>query len=408
LSTAAQLDCPVAWPRPGEDDAIGKPPFRDEQSGLWVISAYADVDRVFRDATTFSSQFALGEQHARVFDPLKVRMEEDPRIATASVYFRMAIEEGDGEVHQRERSFVGKAFTPKRVRLFLPLITQICEDLTAAMAGRTEVEFVREFSVPLPGLVMAYGLGMPAEDFRLFKRWADGLQGPIGDSSPEKLEAFVEAAVEFTDYITPIIERRRSEPADDLISALVGENERGERLTTEEILGMCMALLLGGNETTTYGVAGTMLYLVRVPELQAELRADPERIPPFVEEGLRLSCPVQLLFRTATVDTEVGGVRIAKGEHVMLRMNAGNRDAGRFDEPLLPLLDRPEKRHLAFGQGPHVCPGAPLARAELRIALETLLARTSSITLSDREDAVVAAGNPMTAAVGELYLDFHA
>jgi cytochrome P450 len=407
VSTATQLDCPVAWPRPGEDEAIGKPPFRDEQTGLWVISAYADVDRVFNDGTTFSSQFALGEQHVRVFDPLRERMD-DPRVARASVYFRMAIEEGDGEVHARERSFVGKAFTPRRVRLFLPLITQLCADLTDAMVGRRNVEFVSEFSVPLPGLVMAHGLGMPPEDFQLFKRWADGLQGPIGDSSPEKLESFVEAANEFTDYLAPIIEARRAEPADDLISALVGENERGERLSTDEILGMCMALLLGGNETTTYGIAGTMLYLVRVPELQAELRADPARIPPFVEEGLRLSSPVQLLFRTATVDTEVGGVRIAKGEHVMLRMNAGNRDSARFDEPLLPVLDRPEKRHLAFGRGPHVCPGAPLARAELRIALETMLARTSSITLSDREDAVVAAGNPMTAAVGELYLDFHA
>jgi cholest-4-en-3-one 26-monooxygenase len=404
----AALDCPVAWPRPGEDDAIGKPPFRDEQTGLWVISAYADIDRVFNDAKTFSSQFALGEQHATVFDPLKARAAEDQRIAAAGLYFRMAIEEGDGEVHKRERSFVGKAFTPKRVRLFLSMITELCEQLTEAMLDRSEVPFVQDFAVPLPAKIIAHGIGIPPERYLDFKRWSDGFQGPIGDNSPEKLEEFVNVAVEFTEFITPVIEERRRKPADDLISAMVGENERGERLSTGEILGMCKALMLGGNETTTMGLSGSMLYLVRVPEVQKQLRADPSLIPAFIEEGLRLGSPVQLLFRTATADTEVGGARIAKGEHVMLRMNAGSRDEARYDDPFVPHLDRRDGRHLAFGRGPHVCPGAPLARAELRIAFETLLARTSSITLADREDAVVAAGNPMTAAVGELYLDVRA
>ncbi len=401
------LDCPMAWPRPGEDDRLGRPPFRDEQMDLCVVSAFADVDRVLRDAETFSSQYVLGPEHAVAFDPLLERIGEDPRVPTARKFFRMAIEAGDGDLHRRERSFVAKAFTPKRVRAFEPLITDLVQELTDAMVGRSGVPFVEAFAVPLPAKVMAYGLGMPPEDYLDFKRWADGFQGPIGDPTPEKLDRFASTAVEFTEYITPIIEQRRREPTDDLISALVGENDAGARLTTDEILGMSMALMLGGNETTAMGISGAMLFLVRAPEVQAELRADPALIPTYVEEALRLTSPVQLLFRTATRDTELAGVRIAKGEHLLLRFNAGNRDEAQFRRALRPLLDRSDKRHLAFGRGIHVCPGAPLARSELRIAFETLLARSSAITLTDRDDAVVAAGNPMTAAVGELYLDVH-
>jgi cytochrome P450 len=151
-----------------------------------------------------------------------------------------------------------------------------------------------------------------------------------------------------------------------------------------------------------------MLYLVRAPELQAEVRADPTLIPELVEEGLRLTTPAQALFRTATADTELAGVPIAEGDHLCLRYAAANRDPAQFDQSLAPRLDRADKRHLTFGRGVHACIGAPLARAELRLAFETLLARSSSIALAERDDAVVPAGNQMTAQVGELYLDIHA
>jgi cytochrome P450 len=163
--------------------------------------------------------------------------------------------------------------------------------------------------------------------------------------------------------------------------------------------------MLAGTETSTAAIAGTMLYGARSPELQAQVRAEPALIPSLVEEGLRLTAPAQGLFRTATTDAEVGGVPIAEGQHLFLHYAAANRDPARFEQPLAFRLDRPDKRHLTFGRGPHVCVGAPLARAEIRIAFETLLARTTSITLADRDDPVVAAGNRMTARVGGLYLD---
>jgi cytochrome P450 len=397
------LDCPIAWPRSGES----RPPYRDEQLGAWVVSRYADVDGVVRDAETFSSQWVVGPDRAAAFAPLMAKLAGDPRAEVAMTFFQIPLLSSDGDVHARERSFVAKAFTPKRVKEYESTIASLCAQLTEELAGRTEVAFVREFAVPLPAQVIAHGLGIPPEDYLSFKRWSDGLMGLIGSPEPtdEQLEAFLTAAVEFTAYISPLIEQRRVAPESDIVSALAGENEAGERLSTREIISMCAALLIAGNETTTSSLGGTMLYLARAPGLQDRVRSDPALIPALVEEGLRLSCPVQALFRTATADAEVAGVRIPAGDHLYLYYAAANRDGAQFAEPLLPRLDREDKRHLTFGRGVHVCPGAPLARTETRIALETLLANTSGISLSDREDAVIAHGNQMTAMVGELYLD---
>jgi len=406
----AALDCPLPWPRPGEGYGLGRPPFRDEQTGYWVVSTYSDVERVLLDPETFSSEYSIGPDREDVFAPLQARASEDPSAAVALNYSRFPIVSDDGEVHRRERSYVGKAFTPKRVRKFELLITSLCDELTDAMVGRREVPFLEGFAVPLPVKVIAHGLGVPAEDYLLLKRWSDGFQGIIGVPQPcaEVMETFVKTAVEFTEYITPLIEERREAPGEDLISLLAAEGSDGRRQSTEEVLSHTKALLLGGNKTTTAALAGTMLYLVRSPDLQETVRADPTRIPALVEEGLRLSTPVQVMYRTATVDTEVAGVTVAASEHVMMRCAAADRDEAQFDNPLGPRVDRPDGRHLAFGRGIHVCPGAPLARAELRIALQTLLARTSSITLSDRDDPVVAVGNLPTATLGELYIDVHA
>ena len=402
-SEHAALDCPIAWPRSVE----GRPPYRDEQVGAWVVSRYADVDRIVRDATTFSSQWVVGPDRAAAFAPLMAKLAGDPRAEVAMTFFHIPLLSSDGDVHGRERSFVAKAFTPKRVKDFEPTITSLCEQLTEQLVGGADVAFVRDFAVPLPAQVIARGLGIPPEDYLAFKRWSDGLMGLIGSPEPtdDQLEAFLIAAVEFTDYISPLIEERRATPAADIVSALAGENEAGERLSTREIISMCAALLIAGNETTTASLAGTMLYLVRTPGLQDRVRADAGLIPALVEEGLRLSCPVQALFRTATDDAEVAGVKIPAGDHLYLYYAAANRDGAQFTQPLLPRLDRNDKRHLTFGRGVHVCPGAPLARTETRIALETLLANTSAISLSDRDDAVVPHGNQMTAMVGELYLD---
>jgi cytochrome P450 len=331
----------------------------------------------------------------------------DPRAATALTYFHISFIAADGEVHRREHAVVAKAFTPKRVRGMEPTIRGLCEELFAGMVGRTNVPFVEQFAIPLPVQVIASGLGLPPENFRELRRWSDGFQALIGAPNPtdEALEAFLSTSAEFTEYVTPLIEERRRNPGDDIISALVAENDTGWQPNLQEILAMVSALLLAGNETSTAALAGAVLYLARTPGLQDQVRGDRSLIPALVEETLRLTTPPQVLFRTAVADGEVAGVKIAEGQHLLLRFAAANREEKRFEDPLVPRLDRADKRHLTFGRGIHTCVGAPLARAELRIMLETLLDRTSAIALHEREDAVIPTGNEMTAGIGEIYVD---
>lgn len=401
----AALDSPIGFPRPNQGYGLGAAPFRDEDLGAWVISAYEDVDRILRDPATFSSKNILGPGRDEMLADLAARIQEDSRAESARTFARMAFL-NDGEVHKRHRSFVNKAFTPKRVKEYEPIIRRLCDELSAGVIGRTNVDLVEEFSVPLTVRVIAETLGMPPEDYRYFKRWSDGFEGLTTlRPNEEELDAYLEATVGFSAYIGPLVEQRRREPTGDIISEIAGPNPGGDLLATKEAMAMCASLMVAGNETTTAALNGTMLYLVRKPDVQEQVRADLSLIPALVEEGLRLTAPAQALFRTATADAEVGGVTIAKGEHVYIRFAAGNRDEARFEEPLCPRLDRPDRRHLAFGRGPHVCPGAPLARAELAIAFETLLTRTSSISLSDVQDPVLATGGEMTSRVKALHLD---
>jgi cytochrome P450 len=399
------LDHPIAYPRPNQGYGIGAPPFRDEALGAWVVSAYEDVDRILRDPETFSSKNILGPGRDEMLADLAGRIEEDSRAERARTYARMSFL-NDGDVHKHQRSFVNKAFTPKRVKQYEPTIRALCDELADGVIGRTNVELVEEFSVPLTVRVIAGTLGMPPKDFRYFKRWSDGFEGLTTlEPTAEELDAYLQATIEFTDYIGPLIDQRREEPAEDIISEIAGANAAGDFLERNEVLAMTASLMVAGSETTTATLNGTMMYLVRKPDVQDQVRSDLSLIPALVEEGLRLTAPAQALFRTATADAEVGGAKVTEGEHVYIRFAAANRDEARYEEALCPRLDRPDKRHLAFGRGPHTCPGAPLARAELAIAIETLLTRTSSIALSDVEEPIVATGSAMTARAKELHLD---
>jgi cytochrome P450 len=406
MSTTPRLDCPVAWPQPDEGRGLGTPPTYDAELGAWVLSRFADVDRVLRDEAGFSSRFVTGPNRRDVFAPLLADVSGDPRVAKASVFFEILLLSSDGPAHTRVRGFVKTAFTPRRVRVMEEAIAALCDELTEPLLGRGDVRFVEEFAIPLPVRTIASALGIPPDDFLDFRRWTHTMVELFASPAPtaQQLDRFLDVAVELTDYFAPLIEERRARPKDDLISALSGVNEAGERLAIGEILELCKEFLTAGNHTTTRALTGTMLYLVRTPGLQDEVRRDPALLTSVVEEGLRLSSPIQVFYRSATADAEVGGVTIARGEHLFLRYAAANRDGARFSAPLIPDPTRKDKRHLSFGRGVHVCPGAPLARAEMRIALETLLHRSSAIALADREGAVIPAGHELTASVGELHL----
>jgi cytochrome P450 len=243
---------------------------------------------------------------------------------------------------------------------------------------------VHEFGVPLPLMVIARALGVRDGDLGAFKRWSDDFVVPVGNHNPpkERVADMLRSRKEFGDYFTQRIEERRRQPEDDLISDVVSARIDDEALTVPEMLGMFAQMLVAGNETTTKHIAWTVLMLCQDDALRSRVAADPSLVPQLVEESLRVESPVQGLYRTAVEDTEVAGVPIPAGSHLMLMYASGNRDPQQYPDPDVVDLDRANaKTHLAFGQGPHFCLGAALARAESRIAIETLLRRLPGLRL---------------------------
>ena len=235
---------------------------------------------------------------------------------------------------------------------------------------------------PLPVIVIAEMLGVPPEDRARFKHWSDArarlLEPAI--TAPEREQAG--AAGESLDaYLMPIIQARRREPRDDIVSALAQAEEEGDSLTEREMLLMLRLLLIAGNETTTNLIGNGMLALLRHPEQLALLREDPSRIPAAVEELLRFDTPVQLDIRAVLEDCEIRGATLRRGDGAVLAIGAANRDPEVFDDPERLDVERSKGSNVSFGRGVHHCIGAPLARLEGRIALEMLLERYSSLRL---------------------------
>ena len=242
-----------------------------------------------------------------------------------------------------------------------------------------------------------------------FKRWSDDFVAPMGNPqvTGEQFVAMARSQLEFDAYFTEKIEQRRSEPQDDLISDVANATIDGVVLTVEEMLGMFGQFLAAGNETTTKLITSGMLLLLRHPEVMARVRDDHSLIPGLVEEALRLESPVRGLFRLALADAEVGGVAIPAGSHVWLVYTAGNRDPEQFENPeAFDPCRQNASSHLAFSQGPHFCLGATLARAEGRIAFQTLLSRLDDIAIDETLTTFEYERSWLVHGLKELHLTF--
>jgi cytochrome P450 len=277
------------------------------------------------------------------------------------------------------------------VKALEPRIREVANALVDSFIDRGEVELVTEFGVMLPLTIIAECLGVDDDDLPTFKHWSDDFVAAIGnhDMSKDQLKRLVKTQGEFFVYFAGKIAERRAERRNDLISDVVYAELDGEPLTENEMLGMFSQFLVAGNETTTKLIASAMRILCERPELMARLREDPSLIPGFVEEALRLEAPVQGLYRTAVVDTEVGGVPIPAGSHLMIVYASGNYDERQFADPdtVDPCRSNAMK-HLSFGHGEHYCLGSALARAEGCIAVETLLERLDDIRIAPGEELV--------------------
>jgi cytochrome P450 len=335
----------------------------------WVATRYADVDIILRDQKRFSND-PRRRQRARA-----ARTSVDNPGGQSMLFV-------DPPEHTRLRALVNKAFTPQAIAALTPRIQAIVQELLDQIPEPSHFDLIDTLAYPLPVIVMAELLGIPPQDRAQFKHWSDRRARALEPTiTPREIQEANRAAHELDDYFRGVIQARRLEPRDDLISTLVATEEAGDKLTQDELLVMLRLLLIAGNETTTNLIGNGMLALLRHPDQLQKLREHPELMDTAVEEMLRYDTTVQVDFRSALEDVEMGGKRIAKGQGIMLLLGAANHDPEVFHAPEQFDITRREASHLAFGRGVHHCLGAPLARTEARLAFTGLLERFSDIRL---------------------------
>mgnify|MGYP001817326446 CR=1 FL=1 len=372
------------------------PVYYSDKLGAWVCTRYDDVLAVLHDTETFSSHMPTGPSGlATIMADAMAELQHEP--AMAAVFEKALSQRGQAAVllnadppeHRRQRKLVNGAFRPSRLRAMEPTIVEVTERLLDDVTATGSMEVVADFAVGLPMTIIAYALGVADDDLATFKRWSDDLVMPVGNASPtvEQVRAYLISTTEFTDYFSDKLAQRQASPAEDIVSDVANAELDGERLSLPEMLSMLQQFLVAGNETTTKLITNMVYRLTVEPELQDDLRDDPSLVDGFVEETLRYEAPVGGLFRQAKADTVVGGQPIAAGDHVWVLYAAANRDGERFPRPDAFDARRENARdHLAFGHGEHYCIGAALARAEARVALTALLARTRDLRLAPSND----------------------
>jgi cytochrome P450 PksS len=281
--------------------------------------------------------------------------------------------------HGRLRALVQKAFTPRLVEALGARVESIAESLLAE--NRAGMDLIRDYALPIPTTVIAEMLGVPASDRSRFHRWSEGIVAT--SASPWSMLQAAPSVIAFLRYIRRLVAKRRSNPQDDLVSALVSAEEAGDRLDEDELVAMIFLLLVAGHETTVNLIGNGTLALLDNPSELRRLRSEPPLAPAAVEELLRFDGPLETATeRYAREETEIAGARIPRGSLVYAVLASANRDERRFSEPDRLDLSREPNRHLAFGLGIHYCLGAPLARLEGRIAFEVLLRRRPGLRLT--------------------------
>lgn len=292
----------------------------------------------------------------------------------------------DGAEHSRLRRLVSLEFTPRRLEALRPRIQEISDSLIEAMRGKESVDLMDDYAFPLPFQVICELIGVPPIDRDAFRAWTTVMVDEFLARSDESAKA----ASAMLAYVQELLVRKRSEPDDALLSALIQASDAGDRLDEDELTSLVFLLLVAGHETTVNLIANAMVLLLRHPDRLAALRAEPELIPAVVEEVLRFESPVKTAtLRVALEDITVGDTTIPAGSAVFVGLMSANRDGEAFGDPDSFDLTRTDAgQHIAFGHGIHFCLGAPLARMEGKIAIEGLLSAFPQISLAVRDEAL--------------------
>lgn len=353
------------------------PVFWSEKGKYWIITKYADVQSILRDL-----HYEKGLQNANSVNPV---MKMLPPVKEAIKSRSTWMLNQNPPDHTRLRSLVNRAFTPTMVNSMRDHIEAIANRLLDDVASKGEMDIVHDFAFPLPVTVIAEMLGVPPGDREKIKAFSkpltDGLE-PGFDLS--RLTRSNKAVQDFEDYLRPLVEERRKNGKNDLISALVSAEEQGDKLSMDELLGNCVLMLVAGHETTVNLIANAVLALLNHPDQMQLLRTQPELCVTAVNEFLRYESPVQSVRRMCALDLELHGQKIGHGDTLLLLLGSANRDPEHYQNADQLDITRADNKHLAFGTGIHHCLGSSLAEVEGQIAVNTLLKRFPNLKMKSQ------------------------
>ena len=337
------------------------PVYYDEANDLWAAASYAAVKQASVDTDSFSNAGGIRPK----FPPLPMMIDFD------------------APEHVRRRRLVSEGFTPRRVRAMEDRLRLVCDALIDRVCERGSCDFVDELAAPLPIIMIGDMLGVAPEDRDDLLRWSDDMLKGQGSPDPDAMGKATLAFVGYTEYITPILaDRRANTSIDDLVGVLAHAEIDGDSLDDASLIHETLLILIGGDETTRHVISGGVEELLAHPDQHAELAADPDGLMQgAVEEMLRWVSPIKNMARTATHDIELAGAQIEAGQEILLLYPSANRDEAVFVDPETFDITRSPNPHMAFGFGAHFCLGNQLARLELRVMVERLLARLPDLHL---------------------------
>lgn len=359
-----------------------QPIFWSERLQRWIVTRYTETRAALRDPRLSNEQ--LPSVLKQLPEEIRASLNDDNPLLRQANKIMMSRDDPD---HARLRMLVNHAFTPRMIEHQRPLIERLSHDLLDQMEKQKQPDFIRDFAIPLPIMVIAAMIGIPYEALGQLKQWSDAGADFLGKPT-DTLEVFfrmASAAIEFNAFIRPHLEERRRQPKDDLLSALINAEAQGDKLSEDELIANVYLLLAAGNETTTNLMGNGLWALLTHPEQLALLRQQPGLINAAVEEILRFESPSQTTGRHTKEAIEIAGQHIGPDQSVMLVLGMANRDPLQFANPDHFDIQRQENKHIAFGLGGHYCLGAPLARLETQIALPIVIEHYPNLRLASQK-----------------------
>ncbi|WP_088104802.1 cytochrome P450 family protein [Halalkalibacter urbisdiaboli] len=350
-------------------------PMGESEKQAWIVTHLDEAMKVLKDQEHFCVDPKSIDKNSNIKKSLTGNTDSSSLFLSSSLN---AIDEPD---HKRLRTLVSKAFTPRYMESLRPRVQKIANELLDQVQDRGEMDLVKDYANPLPINVISDMMGVPKSDHAKIHKWSEGIANGLGLGTVDPKTA--QSLQDFGDYIKQLVVHKRKQPSDDLISQLILIEEAGDRLDEKELISMLQLLIFAGHETTSTLISTGTLILLDHPEQLEKLKSDHSLIPSAVEELLRFNGPSTTAGpRYALKDLELGGQQIKKGDMILPLLKSANRDEQHFSDSEDLDVTRKIKRHLAFGQGVHMCLGAPLARVEGDIAFTTLLKRMPNLQLN--------------------------